>query len=132
MSASESLTGELEISLEDTLRQVQALNTANQGNINEEMPVALMLYITPILLIVIIYICLIDYLRFYSPNQSIDLAARLGVTESLSDELKIKTEDAEIEVKALKTADQGSPLVLKITFNCEWVMSSLGVCFSSH
>lgn len=45
------------------------------------------------------------------------MAARLGVTESLSEELKIKTADTEREVKALKAADQGRPLVLEITFD---------------
>ena len=60
LSASESLTAELKIGVEDVLRQVQALHRADQGKENTDMPAALIQYITHILLIMIIYDRLID------------------------------------------------------------------------
>lgn len=67
MSASQSLTGKLQISLEDMLWQVQALKTADQGEEDKDMLVALTLCVTHFLLIMIICVCLIDGLIGFTP-----------------------------------------------------------------
>ncbi len=68
LSASENHTEELRISFKDVLRQLQALNTTDQGKENKDTPAALILYMTHILLFLIIYSCLIDGLMGFTPH----------------------------------------------------------------